>query len=42
MRAIIFLAIVGVAFGNLCKGVNKRDISAAFAAARVGSAAIFG
>ena len=40
MRAIIFLAIVGVAFGNLCKGVN--NINAAFAAARVGSVAIFG
>ncbi|XP_063694169.1 uncharacterized protein LOC134825902 [Bolinopsis microptera] len=42
MRAIIFLAIVGVAFGNLCQGVDKNDINAAFATARVGSLAIFG
>ena len=42
MRAIIFLAIVGVAFGDLCKGVKKRDIKEKLALARVGSAAIFG
>merc|ERR1712003_152425 len=43
MRAVIFLAIVGVAFGlNICKGVNKNDISSAYATARLGAAAIFG
>jgi len=42
MRAVIFLAIVGVAFGNLCKGVSKTDINRAFATARVGAAAILG
>jgi len=43
MRAVIFLAIVGVAFGlNICKGVNKDDIESAYATARIGAAAIFG
>merc|ERR1712003_223183 len=37
------VAIVGVAFGlNICKGVNKNDISSAYATARLGAAAIFG
>merc|ERR1712003_392288 len=36
-------AIVGVAFGlNICKGVNKNDISSAYVTARLGAAAIFG
>jgi len=43
MRAIIFLAIVGVAFGiNLCKDVKKSDLSSAFANARAGSNLILG
>ena len=42
MRAVIFLAIVGVAFGNLCKGVSKADFNAVKAAARTGAATILG
>lgn len=42
MRAIIFLAIVGVVFGNQCKGVDKSAISAAHATARFGATIIFG
>jgi len=42
MRAIIFLAIVGVVFGNQCKGVDKGDIKAAHSAARLGALVIFG
>jgi hypothetical protein len=43
MRAVIFLAIVGVVFGlNICKGVNKDDIRSAYATARTGATAILG
>ena len=42
MRAVIFLTIVGVALGNICKGVSRDDISDAWSAARTAAAAILG
>jgi len=42
MRAFIFLAIVGVAYGNLCRGVLRTDVDRAFATARVAATTILG
>jgi len=42
MRAVVFLAIVGVALGNLCKGIKQKDINAVFLKARLGATAILG
>jgi len=42
MRAVVFLAIVAVAFGNLCKGIKKKDINAVYRQARVGATAVLG
>ena len=43
MRAVIFLAIVGVAFGlNICKGVDQDAIDDVWSTARTGAAAILG
>ena len=42
MRAVVFLAIVGVALGNLCKGISQEDIEDVFSRARLGATAILG
>jgi len=42
MRAFILLAIVGVAFGNLCRNVDRSEVDRAFATARVAATTILG